>query len=185
MKNIKLYTFYLRSLIGLMAILIVIVFNSCSGCSQSGLNNSKRNKNSTVAHGDVGSRHGKTILKMEKSNGVYLIPIEVNGVSMSFIFDTGAGLISISATEAAFLYKQGKLKDEDFIGKANFVDANGDISEGTIIILKTIKIGDRVISDIQASVVHNLVAPLLLGQSALEKFGKVSIDYSKNEITFE
>lgn len=168
-----------------MAILIVFVLNSCSGCSQSGLNNSKRNKSNIVAQGDVSSRHGKTVLKMEKSNGVYLIPIEVNGVRMSFIFDTGAGLISISATEAAFLYKQGKLKDEDFIGKANFVDANGDISEGTIIILRTIKIGDRVIPDIQASVVHNMVAPLLLGQSALEKFGKVSIDYSKNEITFE
>ncbi len=173
------------SLIGLISIVVVVVFESCSGCSQSGLNNSKRNKSNIVAQGDVSSRHGKTVLKMEKSNGVYLIPIEVNGVRMSFIFDTGAGLISISATEAAFLYKQGKLKDEDFIGKANFVDANGDISEGTIIILRTIKIGDRVISDIQASVVHNMVAPLLLGQSALEKFGKVSIDYSKNEITFE
>ncbi len=173
------------SLIGLISIVVVVVFESCSGCSQSGLNNSKRNKSNIVTQGDVSSRHGKTVLKMEKSNGVYLIPIEVNGVSMSFIFDTGAGLISISATEAAFLYKQGKLKDEDFIGKANFVDANGDISEGTIIILRTIKIGDRIISDIQASVVHNMVAPLLLGQSALEKFGKVSIDYSKNEITFE
>lgn len=104
---------------------------------------------------------------------------------MTFIFDTGAGLISISATEAAFLYKQGKLKEQDFIGKANFVDANGDISEGTIINLSTIKIGDRVISNIQASVVDNMVAPLLFGQSALEKFGKVSIDYSKMEITFE
>jgi aspartyl protease family protein len=127
------------SLIGLISIVVVVVFESCSGCSQSGLNNSKRNKSNIVAQGDVSSRHGKTVLKMEKSNGVYLIPIEVNGVRMSFIFDTGAGLISISATEAAFLYKQGKLKDEDFIGKANFVDANGDISEGTIIILRTIK----------------------------------------------
>jgi len=180
MKNFKSYTTNMGSLIGLISIVVVVVFESCSGCSQSGLNNSKRNKSNIVAQGDVSSRHGKTVLKMEKSNGVYLIPIEVNGVRMSFIFDTGAGLISISATEAAFLYKQGKLKDEDFIG-----DANGDISEGTIIILRTIKIGDRVISDIQASVVHNMVAPLLLGQSALEKFGKVSIDYSKNEITFE
>jgi len=185
MRNFKSYTTNMGSLIGLISIVVVVVFESCSGCSQSGLNNSKRNKSNIVAQGDVSSRHGKTVLKMEKSNGVYLIPIEVNGVRMSFIFDTGAGLISISATEAAFLYKQGKLKDEDFIGKANFVDANGDISEGTIIILRTIKIGDRVISDIQASVVHNMVAPLLLGQSALEKFGKVSIDYSKNEITFE
>ena len=84
-----------------------------------------------------------------------------------------------------FLYKQGKLSNEDILGTANFSDANGDISEGTIIILSTVKIGDKILSDVQASVVHNLNAPLLLGQTALEKFGKVSIDYYKNEITFE
>jgi aspartyl protease family protein len=38
---------------------------------------------------------------------------------------------------------------------------------------------------VQASVVHNLQAPLLLGQSALNKFGKISIDYNNGEITFE
>lgn len=128
---------------------------------------------------------GKTIIKMTKKDGVYMIPVDINDVEMFFIFDTGAGLISISETEASFLYKQGKLTDEDFIGTANFVDANGDISEGTIIMLKSVKIGDRVLSNIEASVVHNMKAPLLFGQSALEKFGKISIDYNKGQIIFE
>ncbi|MBN1330963.1 MAG: retroviral-like aspartic protease family protein [Candidatus Heimdallarchaeota archaeon] len=127
----------------------------------------------------------KTIVKMTKSNGIYQIPVEINGVKMFFIFDTGAGLISISVTEANFLYKQGKLSSEDIVGEANFSDANGDISEGTIIILRTVKIGNRTLQNIEASVVHNLNAPLLMGQSALEKFGKISIDYQRGEITFE
>jgi aspartyl protease family protein len=121
---------------------------------------------------------------MDKINGVYQIPVEVNGVKMFFIFDTGASIISISETEANFLWKQGKLSKDDIRGTMNFSDANGDISEGTIIILSTVKIGDRVLTNIEASVVHNLNAPLLFGQSALEKFGKISIDYKNGEIIF-
>jgi len=125
------------------------------------------------------------VIKMEKQDGVYMIPVEVNGVKMYFIFDTGASTISISETEALFLYKQGTLKDNDIKGTARFSDANGDISEGTIIVLKTVQIGNKVLKNVDASVVHNLSAPLLFGQSALERFGKISIDYNKGEIAFE
>lgn len=129
--------------------------------------------------------HGKTVVKMTKKQGVYEIPIEVNGMPMSFIFDTGAGTISISAAEAIVLQKQGSLTDDDILGVSQFTTATGEVSEGMFINLKTVKIGDRVLENIEASVVHNLEAPLLLGQSVLEEFGKVSIDYTKNEIILE
>ena len=167
-------------------IISLILFEGCSGCSKSGRrkisNNANSNQNNNVGVRQSGS---KTIIKMEKSNGVYEIPTEINGVPMHFIFDTGAGLISISETEATFLYKQGKLDRNDIIGKANFIDANGDVSEGTIINLKSVRLGSRLLENVQASVVHNLSAPLLMGQSALEKFGKISIDYQRGEISFE
>jgi aspartyl protease family protein len=86
---------------------------------------------------------------------------------------------------ATFLYKQGKLADDDMLGKADFLDANGNITSDVIIRLKEVTIGNRTIHDIQASVVGNTKAPLLFGQSALEKFGKISIDYNKGEISFE
>jgi aspartyl protease family protein len=160
--------------------------SGCSGCSQSGRRNAihldKTNPSKQEQSRISGNR---TIVKMEKLNGVYQIPVEVNEVKMFFIFDTGASKISISETEANFLWKQGKLTRNDIKGTANFSDANGDISEGTIIVLRSVKIGDRVLSNIEASVVHNMNAPLLFGQSALEKFGKISIDNNKGEITFE
>jgi aspartyl protease family protein len=181
------------------------VFSACSGCSKSGrirrrLVDAGRTED-TVSSGlrdssvrvgpavgpTVPSRDdvGKTSVKMEKRNGVYQIPVTINGTEMYFIFDTGAGMISISSVEATFLYKQGRLKDEDFVGKADFLDANGNISEDAIIILKEVTLGNRTIRNIQASVVGNAKAPLLFGQSALEKFGKISIDYNKGEISFE
>lgn len=167
---------------------ISLSLQACSGCSQSGIREANRYANNNINTEQQSSRpffHGKTVVKMEKVGGVYQIPVEVNGTKMSFIFDTGASIISISQTEAIFLYKQGKLTKDDIKGTANFSDANGDISEGTIISLKTIKIGDRVLNNIDASVVNNLTAPLLFGQSALEKFGKISIDNSRGEVTFE
>jgi aspartyl protease family protein len=184
------------------------VFSACSGCSKSGrirrrlADDTGRRGTDTISRNmlrDSADRLGpakgptvperddvgKTSVKMEKRNGVYQIPVTINGSEMYFIFDTGAGMISISSVEATFLYKQGRLKDEDFVGKADFLDANGNISEDAIIVLKEVTIGNRTIRNIQASVVANAKAPLLFGQSALEKFGKISIDYGKGEISFE
>lgn len=165
---------------------VSFVLLACLGCSQSGRRNAvhidKANPNNEESFRSKGD---KTIVKIEKINGVYQIPVQVNGIKMFFIFDTGASTISISEIEASFLWKQGKLAIDDIKGVSNFSDANGDISEGTIIILKSVKIGNRELKDIEASVVNNLNAPLLFGQSALEKFGKISIDNNRGEIIFE
>lgn len=170
----------------LILILSIFLISGCSGCSQSGRRNSLSSEISKRDNNEILRSNGeKTIVKMEKIGGVYQIPVEVNEVKMFFIFDTGASTISISETEASFLWKQGKLTRKDIIGTANFSDANGDISEGTIILLKTIKIGSKILNNVEASVVHNLNAPLLFGQSALGKFGKISIDNNRGEITFE
>ena len=125
------------------------------------------------------------LIKMKPMGGVYEIPIKINGVAMNFIFDTGASSISISSTEALFLIKQGKILEQDILGSVNFSDATGRISEGTMINLREVQIGNRTLNNVEASVVHTIDAPLLLGQSALAEFGKVTIDYKNNTLSFE
>jgi aspartyl protease family protein len=119
---------------------------------------------------------------MTKKNGVFQIPISIDGIPMFFILDTGASIVSISMLEATFLYKQGLLTQDEIIGTADFLDANGNISEGTIIVLKDVEIGNRHLHNIRASVVHNQKAPLLFGQSALRKFGRITIDNNRQEM---
>ena len=92
------------------------------------------------------------------------------------MFDTGASDISISNVEAAFMLKNGYLSQHDFQGKQNYITADGDISEGTIINLRTVEFGGLKLTNIKASVVKNQKAPLLLGQSVLKKLGKIEID---------
>ncbi len=122
---------------------------------------------------------------IRRESGVMFIPVEINGIPMDFIFDTGASAVSMSLTEALFLYKQGKLTDDDILGSEQFQDATGGISVGTVINLRSVVIGNREVTNVRASVVENQGAPLLLGQTVLENFGKVTIDYNNNYITFE
>jgi clan AA aspartic protease (TIGR02281 family) len=127
--------------------------------------------------------NAQTVVKMEKLNGVYVMPCKVNGLSLKFIFDTGASDVSISLTEALFMLKNGYLSEDDLIGTEYYRIANGDIEEGTKIVLKTIEIGKLKLYNVKASIVHNLSAPLLLGQSALSKLGKIEFDYAKSTLT--
>ena len=75
-----------------------------------------------------------------------------------------------------FMLKNGYLSENDVKGKKHYMTASGDIHEGTILKLKEVKLGDAVLKNIEASVVRSQKAPLLLGQSVLEKFGTITID---------
>ena len=176
-----------KRLLYILPFVLMITFLTTSCERRSGRKNTQgqivnttRGKQRTLA-----PSKGKNTIKMTKRGGVYVIPCKINGTSMEFIFDTGASDITISLTEAMFLYKQGTLSDEDFLGTQQYQIANGAIEEGTVINLSTVEIGDRILHNVKASIIHNMEAPLLLGQSALSKHGKISIDYNRNEITFE
>lgn len=108
--------------------------------------------------------------------GTYEVACSVNGLPLKMIFDTGAADVTISSVEANFMLKNGYLSDSDVKGKRNYITASGDIHEGTVLRLKEVKLGDAVLKNIEASVVHSQKAPLLLGQSVLEKFGTITID---------
>lgn len=82
------------------------------------------------------------------------------------------------------MVRQGQITEDDILGQQQFQDATGGISVGTIIRLKTVEIGGIVLHNVEANVVDNIQAPLLLGQTALSKFGKVTIDYNNNTIGF-
>ncbi|MAN25748.1 MULTISPECIES: retropepsin-like aspartic protease [Flavobacteriaceae] len=170
----------------------VLIFTICillliPGCTQSGRRkpvseNETRQVNSTKRSDNFKE---KNVIQMKKSGGVYLIPAIVNGSNMDFIFDTGASDITISEVEVLFLYRQGTLTEDDFIGVQQYQIADGSISEGSIINLKTVQIGNKVLYNVKASIIHNTSAPLLLGQSALNQFGQITIDYNNSQITLK
>lgn len=87
-----------------------------------------------------------------KEGGVCKVKCAINGLPLHFIFDTGAADVSISSVEATFMAKNDFLSSSDIIGKQNYQTADGNITEGTIINLKDVKLGSLHLNNIKASV---------------------------------
>lgn len=119
------------------------------------------------------------VIDMEETGGVYQVPCKVNGIPMKFIFDTGASKVCISLSEALFMLKNGHLDKSDLKGTTYSQIANGDIVTGTIATLKTIEIGGLKLFNVEAIIDNSLTAPLLLGQSAIQKLGSIRLEKSK------
>ena len=110
------------------------------------------------------------------ANGVTKVDCTINGLPLNFVFDTGASDVTISQVEANFMFKNGYLSPRDVVGKQRYQTADGNISVGTTINLKQINFGELELTNVRASVVKSQNAPLLLGQSVLQRLGKIEID---------
>lgn len=114
-----------------------------------------------------------------KTGGLTKVECTINNLPLNFIFDTGASDVTISQVEANFMYKNGYLDSRDIVGKKTYQVATGAIAVGTTIILKQIEFGGLILRDVRASVVETQNAPLLLGQTVLQRLGKIEIDNSQ------
>lgn len=119
-----------------------------------------------------------TQIQMEEYGGVYRIPCTVNGAKMKFIFDTGASNVCLSLSMAEYLYDNDFITKEDIIGTGSSSVADGRIVDHIIINLKDIEIAGQHLNNIQAVVIDGQNAPLLMGQSAIQKLGRIELDGS-------
>lgn len=121
--------------------------------------------------------HIETVeIPFKKEDGVTKVKCTINGLPLHFVFDTGAADVTLSMVEANFMLKNDYIKPTDIVGSARYMDANGDITEGTIVNLRSVNFGGHELENVRASVVRNQKAPLLLGQSVLGRLGKIEID---------
>lgn len=116
------------------------------------------------------------VIQMESQNGVYRISCSVNGAKMKMIFDTGASKVSLSESMANFLYDNGYISKEDVLGSSKTQTADGSIHDNVVINIKDIEISGLHLKNVQAVVISSQNAPLLLGQSAIQKLGHISLD---------
>ena len=125
-------------------------------------------------------------IQMKKMpGGTYEVPCTINGLPLKFIFDTGASDVTLSSVEANFMLKNDYLSEKDFKGSRRYLTADGSIANGVVVRIKEVKVGDLTLKNIEASVVNSQKAPLLLGQSILDKFGTITIDNEKSIMTIK
>jgi aspartyl protease family protein len=121
----------------------------------------------------------------EQFGNTITIYVKINGMGLEMIYDTGASNTTITLAEAKYLYEKGTLTENDFVGIEQFQSADGSIHDGLSIIIRELKIGDEIsLYDIEATIVKNQQAPLLLGQSVLKHFRQITVDRENEVVKF-
>lgn len=124
----------------------------------------------------------------EDINGIKVIPVKLNGITINMIYDTGCSGIHISLHELQTLYKNGKFSKEDIIGATLSQIADGSIVENGLIILREVEIGGEnglKLQNIEASVSLNQAAPILLGNGVLDELASVEVNNTNKVIIFK
>lgn len=117
---------------------------------------------------------------LKQEGGALLVPVTINdSVKLDFMLDSGASVVTIPADVAMTLIRTGTLTKDDYLGRETFELADGRKVPSTILRIRTLKVGDIVVHDVQASVTDSK-GSLLLGQTFLARLTTWSIDNARH-----
>ena len=114
---------------------------------------------------------GDHVVNMKRRSGVYYVPCVINGVKKDFIFDTGAAKTSLSQEFANELLAKQALSRNDFKGTTQTRNANGVVDNNATVLLKQVKVGNRLLKNVEAIIAVSQKAPLLLGLNVIDLLG--------------
>lgn len=124
-------------------------------------------------------------VSLTKTGGVFEVPVVLNGVlAIRLILDSGAADVSISPDIALTLYKAKTITEEEMLPGQYYRFADGSTVKSYRFRLRSLKIGDMELHDVACSIASSIHAPMLLGQSALQRLGRYSIDSEKMILSF-
>lgn len=121
-------------------------------------------------------------VQMVREGGTYAVPVQINGMlTLNFVVDSGASDVSIPADVFGTLMRTGTVTKDDMIGKAKYTLADGSVKEATTFRIRSLKVGQVSLENVQASVAE-AAGPLLLGMSFLGRFPSFSIDTVQHQL---
>jgi hypothetical protein len=117
---------------------------------------------------------------LKKNGAIFVVPVEINGeITLDFAVDSGASTVTIPANVYNTLVQTGTIDDSDIIGQGTILLADGSKSKLPIFRIRSLKVGDKIIKNVIATVLP-LGGQLLLGQSFLARFKAWSLDNTKH-----
>jgi clan AA aspartic protease (TIGR02281 family) len=119
---------------------------------------------------------GPINVPLQMRGGTFLVPVTINGkIELDFTVDSGASTVAVPADVFGTLIRTGTITDADLTGQQSFTLADGSTQTQATFRIRSLKIGDRVLHDVEASVTP-VAGSLLLGQSFLRRFNSWSMD---------
>ncbi|MEL7144814.1 MAG: retropepsin-like aspartic protease [Bacteroidota bacterium] len=124
-------------------------------------------------------------LSKDRSSGLYELKASLNDVSGHFIFDTGASGIVINGSFYDRLVRNGQLTRTDYRGDVQSVIADGSVVTGSLYNIRTLRAGNLTLRNVSVTVMPQANAGMLIGQTFLAKFGKVTLDFDNSRLILE
>lgn len=111
---------------------------------------------------------------------LFEIPVQINGViTLPFIIDSGASDVQITADVFLTLTRTKTIVPADVVGERTYVLADGSEHKAPRFLIRELKVGDRVLRNVAASV-GSPAGQLLLGQSFLSHFDSWTLDNKRH-----
>ena len=121
---------------------------------------------------------------LHEQGGVFVIPVLVNSaIRLNFILDSGSADVSVPADVVLTLMRTGTISSSDFVGQQTYKLADGSTVPSVTFIIRSLKVGNREIENVTASVT-GVEGSLLLGQTFLSRFKSWSIDNQRETLVF-
>jgi hypothetical protein len=93
--------------------------------------------------------------------------------------------LRISQEQALRLLTDGAINRNDFEGDAERILGAGTIADRAVFNIRELRIGDKIVNDLKATVVHRQTEPIVIGENVLRQFGDYSINREKRQIIFK
>ena len=114
-----------------------------------------------------------------------ILPCIVNERTMDIVLDEqGQGLI-FSVDKALEMLKNGAISKIDFSGDPDKILANGSIQDKSVFIVAEIRLANKSIFDVEATVSQKAKVPVSMSETVLKKFGAYALDKEKKKVIFK
>lgn len=117
---------------------------------------------------------------LEQKEGIFVIPVLINSaITLPFIIDSGAADVQIPVDVFSTLVRANTIVTTDLIGKRKYVLADGSTQDEPRFIIRELKVGNRILHNVEASV-GPVAGELLLGQTFLSQFAEWTLDNQRH-----
>lgn len=126
----------------------------------------------------------KFIVPITQNSGSYYVLINVGGVLVKYLIDSGASVVTIDSKTEATLLKNGIITKQNYLTPSTFQLADGSTKQFKRVTIPWLVIKGIQVNNVTAAIMDE-GSPFLLGKSFFDKFSYWKIDNLKNTLELQ
>ena len=116
--------------------------------------------------------------------GYFNFVANVDGYNEPFVFSQNADFC-VSENRALELLKDGRITADDFKGDVDKILTTGGIKDGSIVVIKEVRIAGRSLYNVDCKVVSKMIEQWVIGQKNMKQLGNFEFDTKDKKLKFK